>query len=159
MHSPQIIKSNYELKNDSRVKIVLLIYSFRSDEMIVWDTQIYHLRKNFDLLIPDLVFFGDPTTKISKKNELFQVECMKNRVEFIGIESVIMVGHSDGGFIALWVAHKYLNVVNFLPIVSYAIFSISSIYNSLLKEYEFGNIIGFLFPIDAKGLKMSLNVN
>jgi pimeloyl-ACP methyl ester carboxylesterase len=80
-------------------------------------------------------------------------------VEYLGVESVIVVGHSYGGFVAFWMAHNYPNLVRRLVIVSSAICMKPSIYDPLLEEFESSDIKDFLVPIDARGLKISLNVD
>nr|ABK24747.1 unknown [Picea sitchensis] len=138
---------------------LLLIHGFGADGLNGWDTQICALGKHFDLLIPDLIFFGDSTTTSSERTELFQAECMKNMVEYLGVESVIVVGHSYGGFVAFWMAHKYPNVVRRLVIVSSAVCMTPSTNDSLLKEFESSDIKDLLLPNNARDLKISLSIS
>jgi pimeloyl-ACP methyl ester carboxylesterase len=138
---------------------LLLIHGFGADGLNGWDTQICGLGKHFDLLIPDLIFFGDSTTTSSERTELFQAECMKNMVEYLGVESVIVVGHSYGGFVAFWMAHKYPNVVRRLVIVSSAVCMTPSTNDSLLKEFESSDIKDLLLPNNARDLKISLSIS
>jgi pimeloyl-ACP methyl ester carboxylesterase len=138
---------------------LLLIHGFGADGLNGWDTQICALGKHFDLLIPDLIFFGDSTTTSSERTELFQAECMKNMVEYLGVESVIVVGHSYGGFVAFWMAHKYPNFVRRLVIVSSAVCMTPSTNDSLLKEFESSDIKDLLLPNNARDLKISLSIS
>jgi len=123
-----------------------------------WDTsQISALGKHFDLLIPDLIFFGDSTTTSSERSELFQAECMKGMVEYLGVESVIVVGHSYGGFVAFWMAHKYPNLVHRLVIVSSAICMTPSTNDPLLQELGFDDIKDVLLPANAQDFRKGMN--
>eukprot|EP00253_Pinus_taeda_P008842 PITA_08842 len=139
--------------------VLLIIHGFGADGQTGWDDQICALGKHFDLLIPDLIFFGESTTTSSERTEIFQAECLRSMLHCLGVESVIVVGHSYGGFVGFWMAHKYPDIVSRLVIVSSAICMTTSTYDSLLKEYDSEDIKDFLVPIDAKGLKMSLNVD
>eukprot|EP00253_Pinus_taeda_P031883 PITA_31883 len=154
-----VLQKNKPNNLENQRPTLLLIHGFGGDGLLGWDTQICYLGKHFDLLIPDLIFCGDSTTTSSERTELFQAECMKGMVEDLGVESLIVVGHSYGGFVGFWMAHKYPNLVRRLVIVSSAICMTPSTYDSLLKEYDSDDIKDFLVPIDAKGLKISLNVD
>jgi pimeloyl-ACP methyl ester carboxylesterase len=83
---------------------------------------------------------------------------MKNMVEYLGVESVIVVGHSYGGFVAFWMAHKYPNVVRRLVIVSSAICMTPSTNNTLLKELGSSDIKDVLLPNNSGDLRKAMNI-
>jgi pimeloyl-ACP methyl ester carboxylesterase len=150
-------KNNPHIVGNQRPAL-LLIHGFGADGLMGWDTQICALGKHFDLLIPDLIFFGNSTTTSSERSEIFQAECMKSMVEYLGVESVIVVGHSYGGFVAFWMAHKYPNVVRRLVIVSSAICMTPSTNDPLLKELGSSDIKDVLLPNNAGRFKKSMNI-
>ena len=76
----------------------------------------------------------------------------------LGVESVVVVGHSYGGFVAFWMAHKYPNVVRRLVIVSSAICMTPSSNDSLLEELGAHDIKDVLLPNNAGDLRKSMNV-
>eukprot|EP00253_Pinus_taeda_P025901 PITA_25901 len=154
-----VLQSNNPQSVGNQRPTLLLLHGFGADGLLGWDTQICHLGKHFDLLIPDLIFFGDSTTTSSERTELFQAECMRSMVEYIGVESVIAVGHSYGGFVAFWMAHKYPNIVRGMVIVDSAICMTPLTNGPLLEELGFSDIKDFLIPNSAKGLKTILNVS
>jgi len=137
---------------------LLLIHGFGSDGQTGWDDGICALGNHFDLLIPDLIFSGDSTTTSTERSEIFQAECLKSMLDSLGVESVIVVGHSYGGFVAFWMAHKYPNLVRRLVIVSSAICMTSSTTDALLKAFGSSNIKDFLLPNDAGDLKRAMNL-
>jgi len=137
---------------------LLLIHGFGADGQTGWDDQICSLGKHFDLFIPDLIFFGESTTMSSERTEIFQAECLKSMLDCLGVESVIVVGHSYGGFVAFWMAHKYPNLVRRLVIVSSAICMMPSTNDPLLKAFGSSNIKDFLLPNDAGDLKRAMNL-
>eukprot|EP00253_Pinus_taeda_P034135 PITA_34135 len=153
-----VLQSNKPHNLENERPTLLVIHGFGADGLAGWDTQICDLGKHFDLLIPDLVFFGDSTTTSSERTELFQAECMKRMVEYLGVESVIVVGHSYGGFVGFWMAHKYPNLVQSLIIISSAICMTPSTNGPLLEELGFSGIKDLLVPNSAKGLKITVNI-
>nr|ABK27126.1 unknown [Picea sitchensis] len=152
----QIKNNPYIVKNKRRA--LLLIHGFGTDGLFGWDTQICALGKHFDLLIPDLIFFGNSTTTSSQRSEIFQAECMKSMVEYLGVESVIVVGHSYGGFVAFWMAHNYPNVVRRLVIVSSAICMTPSTNNTLLKKMGSSDIKDVLLPNNSGDIRKAMNI-
>jgi len=136
---------------------LLLVHGFGADGLTGWDTQICALGKHFDLLIPDLIFFGDSTTTSSERTEIFQAECLKSMLDTLGVESVIVVGHSYGGFVAFWMAHKYPNVVRRLVIVSSGICMTPSTNDPLLEEFGSSNIEDLLLPKNVGDFKRVAN--
>eukprot|EP01018_Ginkgo_biloba_P035065 Gb_34137 [translate_table: standard] len=132
---------------------VLLIHGFGADSLTGWDKQIGALGKNFKLIIPDLIFFGSSTTTNSQRSEIFQAESMKSMLDSLGVEAVTVVGHSYGGFVAFWMAHKYPNLVNRLVIVSSALCMTPSTNDPLLKEFGASDIKEVLLPTNVNDFK------
>jgi len=137
---------------------LLLIHGFGSDGQTGWDDGICALGNHFDLLIPDLIFSGDSTTTSTERSEIFQAECLKSMLDSLGVESVIVVGHSYGGFVAFWMAHKYPNLVRRLVIVSSAICMTPSTNDPLLKEFGTSDVKDFLLPNNARDLKVAFSI-
>lgn len=152
-----VLQSNNPEKLENQRPTLLLLHGFGADGVMGWDTKICALGKHFDLLIPDLIFFGDSTTTSSERSDIFQAECMKNMVEYLGVENVIVVGHSYGGFVAFWMAHNYPNVVRRLVIVSSAICMTPSTNDPLLKELGTSDIKELLLPNNARDLKIAFS--
>lgn len=153
-----VLQSNNPQSVGNQRPALLLIHGFGTDGLMTWDTQIVALGKDFDLLIPDLVFFGDSTTTSTERSEIFQAECLNCMLHCLGVESVIVVGHSYGGFVAFWMAHKYPNVVRRLVIVSSAICMTPSTNDPLLEELGSSDIKEVLLPNNAGDLRKSMNV-
>lgn len=153
-----VLQSNNPQSVGNQRPALLLIHGFGTDGLMAWDTQIVALGKDFDLLIPDLVFFGDSTTTSTERSEIFQAECLNCMLHCLGVESVIVVGHSYGGFVAFWMAHKYPSLVRRLVIVSSAICMTPATNDPLLKAFGSSNIKDFLLPNDAGELKRAMNL-
>lgn len=153
-----VLQSNNPQSVGNQRPALLLIHGFGTDGLMAWDTQIVALGKDFDLLIPDLVFFGDSTTTSTERSEIFQAECLNCMLHCLGVESVIVIGHSYGGFVAFWMAHKYPSLVRRLVIVSSAICMTPATNDPLLKAFGSSNIKDFLLPNDAGELKRAMNL-
>jgi pimeloyl-ACP methyl ester carboxylesterase len=153
-----VLRSNNPHSVGNQRPALLLIHGFGADGLMAWDTQICALGKDFDLLIPDLIFFGNSTTTSTERSEIFQAECLKSMLHCLGVESVIVVGHSYGGFVAFWMAHKYPSVVRRLVIVSSAICMTPSTNDSLLEELGSSDIKDVILPNNAADFRKSMNV-
>jgi len=152
-----VLQKNDPHSLENRRPSLLLVHGFGADSLTGWDTQICALGNRFDLFIPDLIFFGDSTTKSSERTEIFQAECLKSMLQHLGVESVIVVGHSYGGFVAFWMAHKYPNLVRRLVIVSSGICMAPSTNDPLLEEFGSSDIEDLLIPKNVRDLKKVAN--
>jgi len=153
-----VLQSKNPHEEKQQRPVLLLIHGFGADGQTGWDDQICNLGKHFDLLIPDLIFFGESSTTSSERTEIFQAECLRNMLHCLAVESVIVVGHSYGGFVAFWMAHKYPSLVRRLVIVSSAICMTPATNDPLLKAFGSSNIKDFLLPNDAGELKRAMNL-
>ncbi len=101
-------KINYWIEGGGQP--VMLVHGFAEDHR-VWDYQVEHLRKNFQLVIPDL-----PGSGISELLEETTMESMAEVIKAIldneSIQICTIVGHSMGGYITLAFAEKYATRLN-----------------------------------------------
>jgi pimeloyl-ACP methyl ester carboxylesterase len=91
-------------------KPVMLVHGFAEDHR-VWENQVKHLQKYFQLILPDLPGSG--------KSELLDDVSMENMASVLkaildkeSISKVAMVGHSMGGYVTLAFAEKYADYLN-----------------------------------------------
>ncbi|KAG0497472.1 hypothetical protein HPP92_001917 [Vanilla planifolia] len=86
--------------------IVLLLHGFGPSATWQWRFQIGILSRHFDLVVPDLIFFGGSTTRSAERSERFQAAAVAALLVSLGIEEVVeaVVGTSYGGFVAYHVA-------------------------------------------------------
>ncbi|KAH9299433.1 hypothetical protein KI387_031115, partial [Taxus chinensis] len=137
---------------------MLLIHGFGADGLTGWDKQIGALGKHFSLYIPDLVFFGESTTTSSERSEIFQAECLKSLLESLQVKSVTAVGHSYGGFVGFWLAHRYPELVRRLVIVSSGICMTPSSNDDILKEFGATDIKDVLLPSNVHDFKRGIKL-
>ena len=89
---------------------VMLVHGFAEDHE-VWEHQVKHLQKVFQLILPDLPGSGksELLSDVSMEN---MAEVLKAILEQEAIPVVAMIGHSMGGYITLAFAEKYGDRLN-----------------------------------------------
>ncbi|CAL9131988.1 unnamed protein product [Musa acuminata var. zebrina] len=88
---------------------LLLIHGFGPRGTWQWSRQIWHLAARFDLVVPDLLFFGGSTTRSPIRSEAFQAAAIARLLAVLGVgpphrARVSVAGTSYGGFVAYHVA-------------------------------------------------------
>lgn len=150
-----ILKSS---SKDGPKQSVLLIHGFGAEGLTGWEKQIGALSERFDVYIPDLIFFGDSTTNSEERSEIFQAECMKSMLDILEVKSVVAVGHSYGGFVAFWMAHRYPHLVSRVAIVSSGVCMTPSSNDALLREFGASDIKEILLPTTVEDFKRALDL-
>ncbi|MCG7855637.1 alpha/beta hydrolase [Flavihumibacter sediminis] len=84
---------------------LMLIHGFGEDSRI-WEKQIAALKDNYQLIIPELPGTGQSPMQSSLTMESMADEILEI-LEKEKIESIVMLGHSMGGYITLAFAEKY----------------------------------------------------
>ncbi|RZS07780.1 hypothetical protein BHM03_00038667 [Ensete ventricosum] len=88
---------------------LLLIHGFGPRGTWQWSRQIWPLAARFDLVVPDLLFFGGSTTRSPIRSEAFQAAAIARLLDVLGFgpphrARVSVAGTSYGGFVAYHVA-------------------------------------------------------
>jgi pimeloyl-ACP methyl ester carboxylesterase len=65
-----------------------------------WRQQVQFLAPHFNLYVPDLIFFGESTTRSKERTEIFQAESVGKLLEKIGVRKCHVAGTSYGGIVA-----------------------------------------------------------
>jgi pimeloyl-ACP methyl ester carboxylesterase len=85
---------------------VMLIHGFAEDGTI-WDTLVPELKKDYKLIIPDLLGSGRSEGKVEGISMETLAEHLNIIVNKENIPSCTMIGHSMGGYVTLAFAEKY----------------------------------------------------
>jgi pimeloyl-ACP methyl ester carboxylesterase len=126
-----------------------------------WYKQISYLSKHFNLLVPDLIYFGQSTAKENNYSVEFQVEQIHELLEKLKINSKINVmGFSYGGLIASVYNQFYHSETNKLIIIDGPVkFFSGRMADSLAKIAGVPTIYNILIPqtiADYKGMEKAV---
>ncbi|KAJ8767338.1 hypothetical protein K2173_017382 [Erythroxylum novogranatense] len=79
---------------------LVLLHGFGPVSIWQWRRQVEFFAPDYNVYVPDLVFFGDSTTKSAERSEIFQANCVVKLLEKLGVEKYYVIGTSYGGMIA-----------------------------------------------------------
>ncbi|GJN34088.1 hypothetical protein PR202_gb22726 [Eleusine coracana subsp. coracana] len=101
-----------EQRGRRRLSVVLL-HGFAGDGIMTWMFQVGALAKDYDVYVPDLLFFGGstPLPAASDRSPAFQAECVVAALRRLGVERCAVVGFSYGGFVAFRMAEAHPGLV------------------------------------------------
>lgn len=96
--------------------VILFIHGFGGDGKISWWQQAKELHKDYRVIIPDILWFGNSYSKETPSLSA-QIEMVNQLIELERLNQVHLVGISYGGFISLGTAKKYGEKLASLTIV------------------------------------------
>ncbi|KAI5403946.1 hypothetical protein KIW84_051188 [Lathyrus oleraceus] len=79
---------------------LVLIHGFGPTAIWQWRQQVQFLAPHFNIYVPDLIFFGESTTRSKERSEKFQAESVGKLLEKLGLKKCHVVGTSYGGIVA-----------------------------------------------------------
>ncbi|CAI8599492.1 unnamed protein product [Vicia faba] len=79
---------------------LVLIHGFGPTAIWQWRQQVQFLAPHFNLYVPDLIFFGESTTRSEKRCEQFQAASVAKLLEKLGLKKCHVAGTSYGGIVA-----------------------------------------------------------
>lgn len=100
----------------------------------------------FDVYVPDLVFFGESTTKSSERSEIFQASAVVKMMEKVGVTKYSVVGTSYGGFVAYRLAEMWPERVEKVVIASSGVNMRPRDNQELLKRANLKKIDELMLP-------------
>ncbi|KAL0323690.1 UNVERIFIED_CONTAM: Guanine nucleotide-binding protein alpha-1 subunit [Sesamum calycinum] len=126
---------------------LVLIHGFGPQSIWQWRQQISFFARDFDVYVPDLVFFGDSFTKSPERSEVFQATCVAKLLEKLGIRC------SGDEWAAMWPER-----VEKVVIASSAVNMRPGDNDSLLKKANVENIEDLMMPVSAGQLRKLLGL-
>lgn len=148
---------NPDRKNAQKPSLVL-IHGFGPVSPWQWRKQVQFFAPHFRLYVPDLIFFGDSTTKSTKRSEIFQAECVAKLLENSGVEKYSVVGTSYGGMVAYHMARLWPERVEKVVIASSGVNMRRKNNEALLKKVNLNDIGELMLPRKASDLRALLGV-
>ncbi|XP_058785997.1 uncharacterized protein LOC131660716 isoform X2 [Vicia villosa] len=79
---------------------LVLIHGFGPTAIWQWRKQVQFLAPHFNVYVPDLIFFGESTTRSKERSEKFQAESVGKLLEKLGLKKCHVAGTSYGGIVA-----------------------------------------------------------
>ncbi|EPS57377.1 hypothetical protein M569_17440, partial [Genlisea aurea] len=97
---------------------VVLIHGFGANALWQFSDAVPPLAARFNVYVPDLLFFGKSFTTRPERSDAFQAQCVKRALEAYGVDKVILLGLSYGGFVAYSMAAQFPESVEKVVICS-----------------------------------------
>ncbi|KAL8063105.1 hypothetical protein ABFX02_01G006200 [Erythranthe guttata] len=137
---------------------LVLIHGFGPPSLWQWRQQISFFAGEFDVYVPDLLFFGDSFTNSTDRSEVFQATCLAKLLENLQIHRYSVVGTSYGGFVAYLMAAASPEKVEKVVIASSAVNMRRSDNDRLMKKAKVDKIEDLMLPTTASGLRTLLDL-
>ncbi|GLT85618.1 hypothetical protein SLE2022_038040 [Rubroshorea leprosula] len=125
---------------------LLMIHGFGATAIWQWRTQVQFFSPDFRVYVPDLVFFGNSTTKSEERSEIFQATCLGKLMEQLGVEKFHVMGTSYGGFVAYHMASMWPEKVQKVVIASSGVNMKKGDNESLIKRAGLEKVEDLLLP-------------
>ncbi len=104
--------------NDSLKPYLLMLHGMGANARTNWGSQVKALSKHFNLIMPDLIYFGESTSNSQNYSVEFQAQQIHEAVLKLGvIEPINVMGFSYGGLTAAMYNELYLPEVKKLIII------------------------------------------
>jgi pimeloyl-ACP methyl ester carboxylesterase len=149
--SDAILHISYSNENDKPT--LLLLHGMGANARTNWSSQIKTLSKSFNLILPDLIYFGESTSNSQNYSVEFQVEQIHEAVLKLGFTKKINVmGFSYGGLTAAMYNQLYLQDVQKLIIVDGPVkFFSAQMADSVANSLGINGLYNVISPITIAG--------
>ncbi|KAJ6330396.1 hypothetical protein OIU76_009077 [Salix suchowensis] len=137
---------------------LVFIHGFGPVSLWQWRQQVQFFAPDFNLYVPDLIFFGDSTTKSSERSEIFQAESVAKLLETLGVEKYSLVGTSYGGFVSYHIARMFPERVEKVVIASSGVNMKKKNNEELVKKAKLEKIDDLMLPQKPSDLRALLGV-
>ncbi|BBN08105.1 hypothetical protein MPTK1_4g08910 [Marchantia polymorpha subsp. ruderalis] len=135
----------------------MLIQGFGMDGTMGWDRQVHAFSNDFNVYVPDLLFFGKSYTTRSERSEIFQADCLKKMLDVLKVDRVDLVGTSYGGMVAYRLASVYPELVNKVVVASSGVMMTHKTNERLYKLTKVNSVKKLLVPNDLEGMRRGLS--
>ncbi|XP_062101074.1 uncharacterized protein LOC133806988 [Humulus lupulus] len=137
---------------------LVLIHGFGPVSTWQWQNQVQHFAPKFDLYVPDLVFFGESTTRLADRSEQFQADSVAGLMERIGVKRYSLLGTSYGGIVAYNIAKRWPERVDRVVIASSGVNMRRRDGSGLLERAKVEKTEELMLPATAKQMRTLLSL-
>ncbi|XP_073129560.1 uncharacterized protein [Henckelia pumila] len=137
---------------------LILIHGFGPHGIWQWRPQITFFAREFDVYVPDLLFFGHSYSDSSDRSEVFQAACIAKLLQKLGIRRYSVVGTSYGGFVAYRMSEMWPERVEKVVIASSGVNLRPRDNVELMKRAGIENIEDLMLPCAAGQLRTLLGL-
>ncbi|KAJ9183645.1 hypothetical protein P3X46_007470 [Hevea brasiliensis] len=137
---------------------LVLIHGFGPVALWQWHYQVRFFSPHFNLYVPDLIFFGESTTKSSERSEIFQAKSVAKLLEKLGVKKYSIVGTSYGGFVAYNIARMWPERVEKVVIASSGVNMRRSDNEKLMRKSKAENIGDLMLPQKASQMRVLISL-
>ncbi|KAJ0709709.1 putative triacylglycerol lipase [Helianthus annuus] len=124
---------------------MVLVHGYGGNSKWQFVFQVAQLTREFNIYIPDLVFFGKSYSTRSERTDVFQAKCVCDGMKKLGVERFSAYGLSYGGYVVYRMAALEEKMVEKVVIVSSGIVYMESQKAELLKKIG-RNVVDVLVP-------------
>lgn len=128
------IKTNYLTAGEG--KTVLLLHGNNASGSVIWYPVIKSLSSYSKVIAPDIVGYGESDKPLASYDRAYFVTWLKNFLDSLNLETVSIIGSSQGGSIALQFTHDYPERVDKLVLAGSG---------SLGQGIPLGALLGFIW--------------
>lgn len=89
---------------------LVLLHGF-TESLEIWSDFRKVLAKNFKIILIDLPGHGQSTNIDEVHSMELMADCVKTVLDYLKVESTVMIGHSMGGYVSLAFARKYPKIL------------------------------------------------
>lgn len=141
--------------NDPSKPYLLLLHGMGVDAQTNWYRQVAYLSRFYNLLMPDLIYFGKSVTGKEDYSAEFQVRQIREALRQIGVNTEIPVmGFSYGGLVAAMYNQLYPDEVSKLIIIDGPVkFFTMEMVDSILSVSAVPSMSNLIVPQDLRDFK------
>ncbi|KAG1342634.1 4,5:9,10-diseco-3-hydroxy-5,9, 17-trioxoandrosta-1(10),2-diene-4-oate hydrolase [Cocos nucifera] len=133
---------------------LVLIHGFGPTATWQWRHQVRPLSRHFDLVVPDLLFFGGSTTRSPHRSEAFQASALARLLDALGLSKISVVGTSYGGFVSYHLARTLgAERVDMVVIASSDVLKAAGDDRGLAERAGVENVQDLMIPRTAANLR------
>lgn len=144
-----------EYWDNSRDKpVIVLVHGFGASTKYQWFKQVEWLSKNYRIIMPNLLHFGNTRPGAPKYKVSDQVEMVESLIDHLNIDKYTLCGVSYGGLISMELAVKFpLRVERLIAFDAPVKYIHKSDVENVKERFDVASIEELFAPNDERGLK------